>query len=53
MGVGGNACCVAAVVKNSVFSLGVLMYVVCLCSGCDRCCVFVYILGRGAVGACV
>ena len=27
----------AAVVKNSVFSLGVLKYVVCLCSGC---CVF-------------
>ena len=32
---------VAAVVKNSVsFSLGVLKYVVCLCRGCDRCCVF-------------
>ena len=36
----GNACCVAAVVKNSVFSLGVLKYVVCLCSGCDGCCAF-------------
>ena len=32
---------VAAVVKNSVFlSLGVLKYVVCLCRGCDGCCVF-------------
>ena len=31
----GNVCCVADVVKNSVFSLGVLKYVVCLCSGCD------------------
>ena len=37
VGVCGNVCCVAAVVKNSVFSLGVLKYVVCLCSGC---CVF-------------
>ena len=36
----GNVCCVAAVVENSVFSLGVLKYVVCLCSGCDGCCVF-------------
>ena len=36
----GNVCCVAAVVKNSVFSLGVLKYVVCLCSGCDGCYVF-------------
>ena len=34
MGVCGNVCCVAAVVKNSVFfSLGVL----CVCDGC---CVF-------------
>ena len=32
---------VAAVVKNSRFlSLGVLKYVVCLCRGCDGCCVF-------------
>ena len=37
----GNVCCVAAVVKNSGFlSLGVLKYVVCLCRGCDGCCVF-------------
>ena len=29
------------VVKNSGFlSLGVLKYVVCLCRGCDGCCVF-------------
>ena len=38
VGVGGNVCCVAAVVKY--FSLGVLKYVVCLCKGCDGCCVF-------------
>ena len=43
-------CCVAAVVKDSVFSLGVL-YVVCLCKGCDGCCVFVCIVRRGAAGA--
>ena len=40
VGVCGNVCCVAAVVKYSVFSLRVLKYVVCLCNGCDRCCVF-------------
>ena len=34
-----NVCCVAAVVKNSVFSLGVLKYVVCLCKRCVGCCV--------------
>ena len=40
VGVCGNVCCVAAFVKNSVFfSLGVLKYVVCLCKGCDGCCV--------------
>ena len=33
-GVCGNVCCVAAVVKNSVFSLGVL----------DGCCVFLFVL---------
>ena len=38
MGVYGNVCCVAAVVKDSVFySLGVLKYVVCLCMGCVFC----------------
>ena len=41
VGVCGNVCGVAAVVENSVFlSLGVLKYVVCLCRGCDGCCVF-------------
>ena len=41
VGVCGNVCCVAAVVEHSVFlSLGVLKYVVCLCRGCDGCCVF-------------
>ena len=36
-----NICCVPSVVKNSgVLSLGVLKYVVCLCKGCDGCCVF-------------
>ena len=40
VGVCGNVCCVAAVVKNRVFSLGVLKYVVCLCRGYDGCCVF-------------
>ena len=40
VGVCGNVCCVAVVVKNSVFlSLGVLKYDVCLCSGCNGCCV--------------
>ena len=33
------------------FSLGVLKYVVCLCKGCDGCCVFVCIVTRGAVSA--
>ena len=52
MGVCGNVCCVAAVVKNSVFfSLGVLKYVVCLCRGCDGCVLSVCIVRRGAVGA--
>ena len=40
VGVCGNVCCVAAVVKNSVLSLGGLKYVMCLCRGCDGCCVF-------------
>ena len=33
------------------FSLGVLKNVVCLCKGCDGCCVFVCIVMCGAVGA--
>ena len=44
-------CCVAAVVKDSVFSLGVLKFDVCLCKGCDGCCVIIYIVTRGAVSA--
>ena len=40
VGVCGNVCCVAAVVKIVFFSLVVLRYVVCLCRGCDGCCVF-------------
>ena len=49
VGVCGNDCCVAAVVKHYFF--GVLKYFVCLCKGCDGCCVFVCIVTRGAVGA--
>ena len=41
VGICKNVCCVVAVVENSRFSsLGVLKYVVFLCSGCDGCCVF-------------
>ena len=40
VGFRGNVCCVAAVVEYSVFSLGVLKYVVCLCMRCYGCCVF-------------
>ena len=40
VGVCGNVCCVTAIVENGVFSLGVLKYIVCLCRGCDGCCVF-------------
>ena len=40
VGVCGNVCCVAAIVKNCVFCLAVLKYVVCLCNECDGCCVF-------------
>ena len=38
--VGIFICCVTAVLKIVFFSLGVLKYVVCLCRGCDGCCVF-------------
>ena len=34
-------------------ALECLKYVVCLCKGCDGCCVFVCIVTPGAVGACV
>ena len=41
VGVCGNVCCVSAIVKDSeILSLGVLKYVVYLCKGCDRCCIF-------------
>ena len=36
-GVCGNICCVAAVVENGVFLT--LECGVCLCSGCDVCCI--------------
>ena len=43
VGVCGDVCCVAAVVKDSVFfSLRVLKYLVCLCKGRDGCCVFCF-----------
>ena len=52
MGVRGNVCCVAAVVKDSVFfSLGVLKYVVCLCKGVMYVVFSIYIVTRGDVGA--
>ena len=54
VGVCGKICCVSAVVKDGVLSLGVLKHVVCLCKeckGCDGCCVFVCIVTRGAVVA--
>ena len=44
VGVCENVCCVAAVVKDSVFSLGALKYVVCLYEGRDGCCIFLFIL---------
>ena len=52
MGVCGNVCCIAAVVKDSGFlSLGVLKYVLYLCKGYDGCCVFICIVTHAAVGA--
>ena len=52
VGVCGNVCCVAVFVKDSVF-LKYWSLEVCLCKGCDGCCVFVCIVTRGDVGACV
>ena len=49
VGVCGNVCCVAAVVKDSVFSLGVLRFV-CV-RGVMDVVFFVCIVTRGAVGA--
>ena len=37
-----NVCCVVAVVKDIVLTLGVSRYVVCLCKGCDGCFVFCF-----------
>ena len=51
MGVYGNVCCVATVVKYSVLSLGVLsMLCVCVVDVMDVV-FFVCIVRRGAVGA--
>ena len=45
VGICGNVCCVAAVVKDSGFlSLGELMYVVCLCTGCGWMLCFLFAL---------
>ena len=36
-----HVCCVVAVIKDNGFlNIVVLKYAVCLCSGCDGCCVF-------------
>ena len=40
VGVCGNVCCVAAIVKYSVFNHGMLKYFVCLCEKYDGCFVF-------------
>ena len=37
--------------RSELFSLGELKYVICLCKGCDGCCVSVCIVRRGTVGA--
>ena len=47
----GNVYCVATIVKDSVFSLGILKYV-CV-RGVMDVVFFVCIVMRGAVGACV
>ena len=50
--VGGNAVAQRSLLNIvGSLSLGVLKYVVCLCSGCDGCCVFFRTVRRGAVGA--
>ena len=53
VGVCGNVCCVAVVVKDSVFRLGVLKYVVwyVYVSGVMDVVFNFYIVTRGAVGA--
>ena len=37
VGVCGNVCVAAVVVNSGFLILGVLTYVVCLCSGCEVC----------------
>ena len=51
MGFCGNVCCVAADVKNSVFSLGVLKYVVCLY--CDAWSCRCSCMGSVSVSSCI
>ena len=51
VGVCGNVYCVAAVVKDCVFCLGVLKYVVCMCKGVMDVVFSVCMVTRGAVGA--
>ena len=51
VGVCGNVCCVADVLKNYVFSLGVVKYVVCLCKDVMGVVFSVCIVMRGPVGA--
>ena len=46
-----NVCCVASVVKDRVFSLRVLKYVVCLYKGVMDVVFSVCIVTRGAVGS--
>ena len=44
--------CIGVVEDSGIFCcLGVLKYFVCLCRGCDGCCVSVIIVIRGAVDA--
>ena len=43
MGVDGNVSCVAAVVKDRVLAC---ISVVCLCKGCDGCCVCIVTRGK-------
>ena len=51
VGVYENVYCISAVVKDSVLSLGVLKYVVCVCKGVIDVVFSVCIVTRGAVGA--
>ena len=50
VGVCGNVCCVAAIVENSVFRLGVLKYVVCFVGDVMNVVFSVCIVRCGAVG---